>query len=78
MPLVNPDGVRIALTRDKLWKANAKGVDLNVNFDARWGKGRRNVFSPAAENYVGPMPCSARNCSTIQSTMRASKSSPPR
>ena len=39
-----------------LWKANAKGVDLNVNFDARWGTGARNVFSPAPENYVGESP----------------------
>ena len=32
-----------------LWKANANGVDLNVNFDARWGAGIKNVFSPARE-----------------------------
>ena len=37
-----------------LWKANANAVDLNVNFDARWGSGDKNVFSPAGENYVGP------------------------
>ncbi len=42
-----------------LWKANADGVDLNVNFDARWGTGRQNVFSPAAESYVGSRPFSA-------------------
>lgn len=39
-----------------LWKANVSGVDLNVNFDARWGTGRKNVFSPASENYVGAFP----------------------
>ena len=39
-----------------LWKANIGGVDLNVNFDAEWGKGKRNVFSPASENYVGSYP----------------------
>ena len=27
----------------RLWKANARGVDLNVNFDAEWGTGKRNV-----------------------------------
>lgn len=42
-----------------LWKANAEGVDLNVNFPARWGKGRRNVFSPAPHGYVGPSPIAA-------------------
>ena len=41
-----------------LWKANAAGVDLNVNFDADWGEGKRNVFSPSGENYIGPFPFS--------------------
>ena len=36
-----------------LWKANGRGVDLNVNFDAKWGTGKKNVFSPNSENYVG-------------------------
>ena len=40
----------------RLWKANLRGVDLNVNFDAAWGTGRLNRFSPASENYVGPFP----------------------
>lgn len=39
-----------------LWKANIKGVDLNVNFDAKWGTGSQNVFKPASENFVGPHP----------------------
>lgn len=43
-----------------LWKANAEGVDLNVNFDANWGTGVKNVFSPASENYVGTAPFSAK------------------
>lgn len=41
-----------------LWKANVAGVDLNVNFDADWGEGKRNVFSPSGENYIGPFPFS--------------------
>lgn len=36
-----------------LWKANADGVDLNVNFEAKWGEGEQNVFSPSPQNYVG-------------------------
>lgn len=36
-----------------LWKANADAVDLNVNFSAGWGTGKRNVFMPASENYIG-------------------------
>ena len=41
-----------------LWKANARGVDLNVNFPALWGKGAKNVFVAGAENYVGKKPLS--------------------
>ena len=43
-----------------MWKANAMGVDLNVNFDAKWGEGASNVFQPASQNYVGPSPLSAK------------------
>lgn len=41
-----------------LWKANARGVDLNVNFDARWGTGASNVRMPSAANYIGITPFS--------------------
>ncbi len=41
-----------------LWKANGRGVDLNVNFPARWGKGAKNVREPASENYIGRAPFS--------------------
>ena len=41
-----------------LWKANGRGVDLNVNFAANWGEGKRNVRVPASENYIGPSPFS--------------------
>ena len=40
-----------------LWKANINAVDLNVNFDARFGLGEKNVYFPAPENYVGRRPC---------------------
>ena len=40
----------------RLWKANARGVDLNVNFDAEWGKGAKNVFRRGAQNYIGERP----------------------
>ena len=39
-----------------LWKANAAGVDLNVNFDARWGTGVQNVRTAGAQNYIGEKP----------------------
>ena len=58
IPLINPDGVEIALKKDGLYKANARGVDLNVNFDARWASGKSNVFERGSENYVGSAPFS--------------------
>lgn len=42
------------------WKADAMAVDLNVNFDALWGKGSQNVFCPAPGNFVGYYPESER------------------
>ncbi len=42
-----------------LWKANADGVDINVNFDAHWAEGAQNGFYRSACNYVGRQPFSA-------------------
>ena len=66
VPCLNPDGRAIVLGEEKprisfsgdvrLWKANAFGVDLNVNFDAAWGTGKYNVTVPGSENYIGPYP----------------------
>ncbi len=58
IPVMNPDGVMIALNKDKLYKANGRGVDLNVNFDARWSTGSQNVRKRASENYIGEKPFS--------------------
>lgn len=60
-PCPAPSGIRgQARNRDfSLWKANAEGVDLNVNFDARWGTGAKNRRTPGPENYIGKTPCSA-------------------
>lgn len=58
IPLVNPDGVEISLHINKLWKANARGVDLNCNFDADWGKGIYNKKERGSENCIGDYPFS--------------------
>ena len=42
-----------------LWKANAEGVDLNLNFPARWGRGRGNLTYPAPHGFIGEEPLSA-------------------
>lgn len=58
IPLVNPDGAAISEEREPLWKANARGVDLNCNFDADWGNGRLNTRRRGGENCIGDFPFS--------------------
>lgn len=41
-----------------LWKANGRAVDLNLNFDADWGKGVGNVRFKAPHGYIGESPLS--------------------
>lgn len=48
-----------------LWKANARAVDLNVNFNALWGTGKSNVTYPAPANYIGPYPLSESESRTL-------------
>ena len=43
-----------------LWKANGRGVDLNVNFPACWGEGAKNSKRVGGENYIGAYPFSER------------------
>jgi len=58
IPLLNPDGAIISQGIKPLWKDNARGVDLNCNFDAEWGTGRLNTKRRGAENCVGDYPFS--------------------
>lgn len=50
-----------------LWKANGRGVDLNVNFSARWGTGARNTRYAGAENYIGAFPFSEMETMALKS-----------
>ncbi len=58
VPLVNPDGAYLCETKDPMWKANARGVDINCNFDADWGCGRLNTKLRGSENCIGDRPFS--------------------
>ena len=66
IPAVNPDGIAEALYVDKLYKANARRVDLNVNFDARWGGGEKNVREKSAANYIGEFPFSENETQALR------------
>lgn len=79
LPMVNPDGVQIALygsatagnyadfVREHggdthgLWQANARGVDINHNFNAGWQEmqalaEKNGKDRPGARQYCGPSP----------------------
>ena len=49
-----------------LWKANGRGVDLNVNFPAKWGEGKKNTRVAGAENYIGKKPFSESESYALQ------------
>lgn len=66
IPIVNPDGLKIALNDNPLHKANGKNVDLNTNFDARWGTGENNITKPASENYIGKAPFSEKESKALR------------
>ena len=56
-----------------LWKANGRGVDLNVNFDACWGKGKHNTKSTGSENYIGERPFSETETQALKAFTLAIK-----
>ena len=49
-----------------LWKANARGVDLNRNFDAGWEE-YTGAANPASECYKGTSPASEAEAQAILS-----------
>ena len=66
IPLLNPDGATISQTAYPLWKANARGVDLNCNFDADWGSGRLNTAERGGENCIGYYPFSEAETAALR------------
>lgn len=61
LPMVNPDGIEIAAQNpEKLWQSNARGVDLNHNYDAGFEiyketEKKENIL-PGATRYSGAFP----------------------
>lgn len=62
IPCVNPDGVAIQLCNpEKRWQANARGVDINHNFNAGWCELREleieaGITGPGPTRYGGTCP----------------------
>ena len=89
-PMINPDGVDIAinginpandlhkeLLRDVgmcgfcgVWQANARGVDINHNFNARW---KRVTEHPAPTKHGGPYPESEPETQAVINLCRREK-----
>ncbi len=88
IPCVNPDGVDLVtgeLTQGRAWeeapcprswKANIRGVDLDLQYPALWEQARENkyalgVTSPAPGDYVGASPLSAPESRAMYDYTRA-------
>ena len=67
LPLINPDGVAVCQNFNGLYKANGRGVDLNVNFPARWGSGQNNRTVAGDSDFIGEFPLSEPESSILAS-----------
>jgi len=89
LPMVNPDGVEISLKGPELagiclekpwgntarWQANARGVDINHNFDAGWHtlrkmEGTAGITGPGPTRYGGTAPESEPETAAVASLCR--------
>ena len=55
-----------------MWKANARGVDINNNFDARWGT-NVNSLIPSSHGFIGRRPASEKETKAIVRYTRKKK-----
>lgn len=73
-PMVNPDGVEIS-KENNCWQANARGVDLNHNYDAMWQRGKNEIAKagitcPGPTKYSGAFPESEPETKAVTSFTR--------
>lgn len=94
VPCVNPDGVEISISgceasgkykelvksigQTDLWKANARGVDINHNFDADWQNLHKmeiatGITTPSRTRYGGLYPESEPETKAIVNLCRKNK-----
>ncbi len=86
LTMANPDGVYISQSgilpemfkgqytsyQISNWKANAKGIDLNANFDGGWYEhGDNEVAKPCDQNYKGEYPECAAESKAIANYIRS-------
>lgn len=76
LPCVNPDGVEIQLRNpERRWQANARGVDLNHNFNAGWCELRQQeieagITKPGRTRFGGPRPESEPETAAVANLCR--------
>ena len=76
LPCLNPDGIEISIAQpEELWQANARGVDLNHNFDAGWETLREmerasGITCPGPTRYGGAYPFSEPETQAIRELCR--------
>ncbi len=77
VPMVNPDGVRLAADGN-LWQANARGVDLNHNYDAMWQLSKsleasNGITEPGPTRFGGEFPESEPESRAVANFTRQNK-----
>lgn len=65
VPMVNPDGVDLAMSTKPSWKANGRGVDLNRNYPTLYARTVPARY-PGAQGYAGPYPFSEPETQAIR------------
>ena len=77
VPMVNPDGVEISASVEN-WQANARGVDLNHNYDALWELSKQTeinygIVGPGPTRFGGEYPESEPETRSIANFTRQNK-----
>ena len=77
VPMVNPDGVRLAADGN-LWQANARGVDLNHNYNAMWQLSKNleasnGITEPGPTRFGGECPESEPESRAVANFTRQNK-----
>ncbi len=77
VPVVNPDGFEYTRTNDRMWRKNRRGtygVDLNRNYDYKWGYDNYGSGSNQYnETYRGPSAASEPETQAIQNLLAQEK-----